>query len=72
LSLFLILIGGKFSLNSGGSGGIGAESSYTELERRHLQQQQQQQLSVEIGHRGLHSVSGSGSAPVPHIPGEVH
>jgi hypothetical protein len=52
-------------LNSGRSRITGMES---EVERRHLQQQQQQQqLDVEIGH----SVSGSGSVTVPHVPGEV-
>jgi transcription initiation factor TFIID subunit TAF12 len=61
-------------LNSGRSGITGMESMHSEVERRHLQQQQQQQqqqLDVEIGHRGLHSVSGSGSVTVPHVPGEV-
>jgi hypothetical protein len=45
------------------------ESTYSEAEQTHLQQQQQ--LGVEIGHRGLQSVGGSGSVTVPHIPGEV-
>ncbi|XP_021924200.1 uncharacterized protein CG43867 isoform X3 [Zootermopsis nevadensis] len=48
---------------SGRSGVIGMEPAYSEVERRRLQQQQQ--LGVEIGH----SVGGSGSVTVPHIPG---
>jgi hypothetical protein len=46
------------------------ESTYSDVGRRHLQQQQQQ-LGVEIGHQGLHSVGGSGNVTVPHVPGEI-
>lgn len=45
------------------------EPSCAEVEQRRLQQQQQ--LNVEMGHRGLQSVSGSGNVTGPHIPGEV-
>lgn len=52
-----------------GSGVVGVEPSNTEVEQRRLQKQQQ--LNIEIGHRGLQSVSGSGNVTGPHIPGEV-
>lgn len=47
------------------------EPSYAaEAEQSRLQQPQQ--LHIDIGHRGLQSVSGSGNVIGPHIPGEVH
>jgi hypothetical protein len=45
------------------------EPSYAEVEQRRLQQQQQ--LNIEMGHRGLQSVTGSGNVTGPQIPGEV-
>lgn len=48
------------------------EPSYSEIERKQLQQQhQQQQPTAEVGRHGLHSHTGSGSVTLPHIPGEL-